>query len=194
MRRPQQHGSLAQGVVVPRRPDSHRAVATLSASSASVRCPVSGVRCPVRASSCPACLSTRPVSSVRSGRLTVQVSGVRCPAFDRALCPTGVRSWRRRWGRQPHGWEGRGRRSRHRVHDRLVVCPGRNLTIEAGTSRAGQRRRRLGLSVVMGGSGSGEIDRVADQDRPDAHEDRPLVGEPGAWRGSDHASWSSWAA
>src|SRR5215207_1863610 len=46
-------------------PDAGRAFVSLSASSASVQCPVSGVRCPVSATSVHACLSTGRVSSVR---------------------------------------------------------------------------------------------------------------------------------
>ena len=41
--------------------------------------PVPSVRCPVRATSVHACLSTGPMSRVRCGRLSVQVSAVRCP-------------------------------------------------------------------------------------------------------------------
>jgi hypothetical protein len=56
----------------------------------------------------------------------------------------------------------------------------------------GQRRRRLGLGRRRGRwLGSGEVDRVADHDRPDAREDRPLVGSRGAQRGGDYAPWSS---
>jgi hypothetical protein len=58
-----------------------------------------------------ACLSTRPLSGVRCGRLSVQMSGVRCSAwvsgvrgFPRPLCPA-----RRLWrggGRQAAAWLG----------------------------------------------------------------------------------------
>jgi hypothetical protein len=155
------------------------------ASGASVQCPrvpvhATGVRCPVRASERPGV--RRPVSSV---------SGVRaCP---RPLCPTG-RSWRAAVGRQPLGWDGRGRGVVTRgVHDRLVVCPGRNLTVEAGAGRAGPAEASAwtwpwSWEVV----GSRQVDRVADQDGPDARKDRPVVGEPGAQRGGDYAPWSSW--
>src|SRR5215212_5531334 len=103
-RRPQEHGWASQRAVArrggPGGPDAGRAFVTLSASSASVRCPVSSVRCPVRATSVHACLSTGPLSSVRCGRLSVQVSAVRRPlsasgvcALPRPLCPAEVRSW-----------------------------------------------------------------------------------------------------
>ena len=87
----------------------------LSASSASVRCPVSGVRCPVRATSVHACLSTGPLSSVRCGRLSVQVSAVRRPvsasgvcALPRPLWPAEVRSWSAALGQAAVrlGWPG----------------------------------------------------------------------------------------
>jgi hypothetical protein len=132
-----------------------------------LRCPVldqrpaSIVRCE-RPGSTRACPRDRcPVSGAGP---SVQVSGVRCPvwasgvrAFPRPLCPTGVRSWRAAVGRQPHGWDGRGRRGRPPVHDRLVVCPSRNLAIEAGVGRAGASGGvGLNLAVVVGGGlGSG---------------------------------------
>jgi hypothetical protein len=52
--------------------------------------PASGVQCPVPATSVHACLSTRPVSSVRCGRLSVQVSAGRSPVFG-VRSPVGVR-------------------------------------------------------------------------------------------------------
>ena len=102
----------------------------------------SGVQRPLRASSVHACLSTRPVSGVRCGRLNVQVSGVRCP-----VCPVSVRARVRRvrpGGRRGRRWVGSRMAGMAGVgvvacgvHDRLVVCPGRNLTVEAGAGRAG---------------------------------------------------------
>jgi hypothetical protein len=64
------------------------------------------VQCPVQASNLHACLSTRLVSRVRCGRLSVRVSGVR--AFPRPLCPTRVRSWRAALGQAAAwlGWPG----------------------------------------------------------------------------------------
>jgi hypothetical protein len=83
-------------------PDAGRAFVTLSASTASVRRPVSeasdqcprvpvhaiGVQCPLRASERPGVRC--PASDVRCGR-PVWASGVR--AFPRPLWPAGVRSW-----------------------------------------------------------------------------------------------------
>jgi hypothetical protein len=97
-RRPQEHGWASQRAVArrggPGGPDAGRGFVSLSTSSASVQCPVSG------ASSVHAWLSIRPVSGVRCGRLSVQVSAVRRPllvsgvcALPRALCPAEVRSW-----------------------------------------------------------------------------------------------------
>ena len=75
--------------------------------------PASGVRCPVRATSVHACLSTGPLSSVRCGRLSVQVSAVWRPvwasgvcALPRALCPAEVRSWSAAWAAVWLGWPG----------------------------------------------------------------------------------------
>jgi hypothetical protein len=73
---PQEHGGVAQrapaGRGGPRRSDAGRAFVSVSGSSASVRSPVSGAGVQQHA-----CLSTRPLSGVRCGRLSVQVSGVR---------------------------------------------------------------------------------------------------------------------
>ena len=116
--------------------DAGRAFVSVSLSSASVRSPVSGAGVQHHA-----CLSERPLSSVRYGRLSVQMSGVRCG------CPVSVGSrvgcvrpgdgggWR--WGRQPHGWDGRVGMVARRVHGQFVVCPSRSLAIEAGAGRAG---------------------------------------------------------
>jgi hypothetical protein len=98
-RRPQEHGWASQRAVGrrggPGGPDAGRGFVSLSTSSASVRCPVSGasgrcpglpvhgtaVRCPVRASERPGV--RRPASGV----------GVRCLCVARPLCPADVRSW-----------------------------------------------------------------------------------------------------
>jgi hypothetical protein len=154
------------------------------------RCPVSGVRCPVRATSVHGCLSTGPLSSVRCGRLSVQVSAVRRPvsasgvcALPRALCPAEVRSWSAAWaGSRMAGMAGVGVVARC-VHDRLVVCLSRRLVSKLAQALLGQPRRRLDLAVVGRWLGSGQLDRVADQARPGAREDRSLVGV-GAQRGS----------
>jgi hypothetical protein len=121
--------------------------------------PVSGVRCPVRASSVHACLSQRRVSGVRC-HPSVQVSAVRGPvwasgvcALPRPLCPAGVRSWSAAVGRQPYGWDGRGRRGRP-----LCPCPARGLPESEPRARSWRRRcwasRGFGLdlAVVVGGS------------------------------------------
>ena len=167
-----------------------------AASSANPRPrPASGVQCPVRATSVHTCLSRRPVSSVRCGRLSVQVSAVRRPlwasgvcALPRPLCPAGVRSWSAAVGRQPYGWDGRGRRGRP-----LRPCPARGLPesaprLEAGAGAAGPAEASVwtwpsSWEVV----GHGQVDRVADQDRPGAREDRSLVGA-GARRGLPSAA------
>ena len=122
--------------------------------------PVSSVRCPVRATSVHACLSTGPVSSVRCGRLSIQVSAVRCGrpvwtsgvcALPRPLCPAEVRSWSATVG-QPYGWDGRGRRGRP-----LRPGPARRLPESAPRARSWRRRcwasRGVGvdLAVVVGG-------------------------------------------
>jgi hypothetical protein len=155
--------------------------------------PVSSVRCPVRATGVHACLSTGPVSSVRCGRLSVQVSAVRRPlsgvrcgrlvwasgvcALPRARCPAEVRSWSAAVGRQPYGWDGRGRRGRP-----LRPCPARRLPESEPGARSWRRRCWASRASIWTWPsswevvGSGQLDRVADQDRPGAREDRSLVG------------------
>jgi hypothetical protein len=155
-RRPQEHGWGSQRAVArrggPGGPDAGRGFVRLSTSSASVRCPVSGasgqcprlsvhgtgVQCPVRA-------SERP--------------GVRCPVWasgvcglPRPLCPAEVRSGSAAVGRQPDGWDGRGRRGRP-----LRPCPARGLPEGEPRARSWPRRcwasRGVGLdlAVVVGG-------------------------------------------
>jgi hypothetical protein len=162
--------------------------------------PASGVQCPVRATSVHTWLSIRPVSGVRCGRLSVQVSavGVRCRrpvwasgvcALPRPLCPAEVRSWSAAVGQAAVRRDGRGRRGRP-----LRPCPARRLP-ESGAWRSklaqvvlGQPRRRFGPGRRRGRwLGSGQLDRVADQDRPGAREDHSLVGA-GARRGSPSAA------
>ena len=63
------------------------------------------------------------------------------------------------------------------VHARLVVCLSRSLVLEAGAGGAGPAEASVwtwpsSWEVV----GHGQVDRVADQDRPGAREDRSLVG------------------
>jgi hypothetical protein len=110
---PQEHGWASQraaaGRSSPGGADAGRALVTGSTSSARVRCPVSGasVQCPVRASSVHACPSTRPLSSVRCGHLSVQASGVRrgrpVSIRSRVRCVRPGGRGGRRWGRQPRG-------------------------------------------------------------------------------------------
>jgi hypothetical protein len=182
---PQQHGWVAQRAAAgrggPGGADAGRAFITVSVSSASVRRPASGVRC----GQCPrvpvhATAVQRPVRASER-------PGVRCPAWASDVRGFRIRGVRPGCGREGGG--GAGSRMAgmakvgvvaHRVHDWLVVCPGRNLAVEAGAGRAGlagasawtgrRRGRRLG---------SGKVDHVANQERPAAREDRPLVGKPG---------------
>jgi hypothetical protein len=175
--------------------DAGRAFVSVSVSSASVRSPLSGAgvpasRVPVQAAAvrCPVRASERP--------------GVRCPAwvssvrgFPRPLCPTG-RLWKGRWGRQPHGWDGRRRRGRR-------PCP-RPVRRLLGSEPGGRGWRRpcwasggvgLDFAVVVGaGRGSGWVDRVGNRDGLDGRGDRPLVASRGAQRSGDYAAWSSCAA
>jgi hypothetical protein len=165
---PQEHGGVAQrapaGRGGPGGADAGRAFVSVSVSSASVRSPVSGAgvpasRVPVQAAAvrCPVRASERP--------------GVRCPAwvssvrgFPRPLCPTG-RLWKGRWGRQPHGWDGRRRRGRR-------PCP-RPVRRLLGSEPGGRGWRRpcwasggvgLDFAVVVGaGRGSGWVDRVGNR-------------------------------
>jgi len=92
-RRPQEHGWASQRAVArrggPGGPDAGRAFVSLSTSSASVRCPVSGVRCPVSGVSdqCP----RLPVhgTDVQCPVRASERPGVRCPASGvgvRCLC------------------------------------------------------------------------------------------------------------
>jgi hypothetical protein len=132
--------------------DARRAFVTVSTSSANVQCPVSSVRCPVRASSVHACLSTRPLSSVRFGHLSVQVSGVQCPGSG-VRCPRAPASAVSDREAVERGGEAGSRIAgmagisvvTTSVYDRL-------LDYRIGTWRSrlahavlGQRRRRLGL-------------------------------------------------
>src|SRR5918995_3731812 len=162
-RRPQEHGWASQPAVArrggPGGPDAGRAFVTLSTSSASVRCPVSGaseqcprlpvhgtgVRCPVRA-------SERPGVSVQVSAVRRPVSASGVCALPRPLCPAGERSWSAAVGRQPYGWDGRGRRGRP-----LRPCPARGLPESEPRARSWRRRcwasRGVGLdlAVVVGG-------------------------------------------
>ena len=183
---PQEHGGVAQrapaGRGGPGGADAGGGFVRVSVSWASVRSPVSGAGVQQHA-----CLSTRPLSGVRCGRLSVQMSGVRCPAwvsgvrgFPRPLCPTG-RWWRARWGRQPHGWMAGVGVVAGPVHGPVRRLP--------GSEPGGRGWRRpcwasggvdLDFAVVVGGGrGSGQVDRVGDRDWLDGRGDRPLVASRG---------------
>jgi hypothetical protein len=105
-----------------------------------------GIRCPMGA-----CPSDRcPVSGVRCGRLSVQVSSVRPPVsgvrgFRRPLCPTGMTSWSVVVGQAAArlGWPGVGVVAR-RVQDGASSARGRSLALEAGAGHAGPAEGRLG--------------------------------------------------
>jgi hypothetical protein len=172
-------------------PAAGRAFVTLSVSSASVRRPVSGAsdqcpRVPVHAIGvqCPVRASERP--------------GVRCPASGvgvRCLCVAASAVSGRSEvlergggaGSRTAGMAGVGVVARC-VHARLVVCLSRSLALGAGAGGAGPAEASVwtwpsSWEVV----GHGQLDRVADQDRPGACQDRSLVGA-GAQRGSPPAA------
>jgi hypothetical protein len=149
--------------------------------------PASGVQCPVPATSVHACLSTRPVSSVRCGRLSVQVSagrspvfgvrspvGVRCPCVP-ASAVSGRNEVRERGGGQAAarlGWPGSA-----------WSPPVSTTGSSSAESEPGARSRRrlcwpsggvgLDLAVVVRGGGSGQV--TAWPTRSDAPEDRLSV-------------------
>jgi hypothetical protein len=195
---PQEHGGVAQRAPAGRGglggADAGRAFVSVSVYSASVRSPVSGAGVQHHA-----CLSTRPLSGVRCGRLSVQVSGVRrgCPVSvgSRVHCvrPGGCGG---AVGRQPHGWDGRRRRGRR-------PCP-RPVRRLPGSEPGGRGWRRpcwasggvdLDFAVVVGaGRGTGWVAHAVDRDGLDGRGDRPLVASRGAQRGGDYAAWSSCAA
>jgi hypothetical protein len=178
--------------VVARGPDAGRADVTLSASSASVRRPVSGasdqcprlavhatgVQCPVRASERPRV--RRPVWASVSVRCASAVS-------DRG--EIGERGGGA--GHRTAGMAGVGVVAR-RVPDRLVVHPSRSLRSKLAQAVLDQRRRRPGPGRRPGRwLGSGQVDRVADKDRSDAREDLPPVGSRWAARSPPAAGWAA---
>jgi hypothetical protein len=80
------------------------------------------------------------------------------PATDRSAGPCRPRPRRERrerhpglsrgrgawqWGRQPYGWDVRGRRGRPLCPGRRVVCPRLELALEVGAGRAGPAEGRL---------------------------------------------------
>jgi hypothetical protein len=183
----------------PRRSGCRPCLRHLSASSASVRCPVSGVRCerPVSTLACPR--DRCPVRASERPGVRCPVSAVRRPVWAsgvgvQCLCVaasavSGRSEVLERGGGAGSctaGMAGVGVVARC-VHARLVVCLRRSLALEAGAV-LGQPRRRFGPGRRRGRwLGSGQLDRVADQDRPGAREDRSLVGA-GARRGSPPAA------
>jgi hypothetical protein len=168
--------------------------------------PASSVRCERPVST--RAVSTRPVSSVRCGRPGVRVSavrcgrpvsGVRCPVGRPGIWASGVRYpgvpasavsepgefVKRADAASSHTARtaGVGVVAPHGIHDRLVVCPSRSLTLEAGAGRAGPNGG-VGLAVVVGRSRpAARLDRLADQEEPVTQ--GPLVGrQPDTWPGS----------
>jgi hypothetical protein len=139
-------------------------------------CPASGVQCPVRASGVPRV--PVQVTGVWCGRLRVQVSSVRRPASVRpaSAVSDGMRSRGVAVGPAAArlGWPG------------AAWSPAMSMTArrlpEVGAWRSklaqavlGQRRHRLGPGRRRGRwLGSGQVDRVADQDRLDARGGSPL--------------------
>jgi hypothetical protein len=122
----------------------------LSASAASgVLCPVSSVH----ASSVHAC-DVHATGVQRPGvRCPVWASGVRCPVGRPGICASGVRypgvspsavsepgefvKHADAASSHPARTAGIGVVAPHGIHDRLVVCPSRSRTLEAGAGRAG---------------------------------------------------------
>jgi len=172
------------------RPVSTRAMSTRPVSG--VQCPVSSVRC--GASRC-------PVSGVRVSGCPVWASGVRCPVGRPGIWPSGVRypgvpasamsepgeSVKRADAASSHTARtaGVGVVASHGSHDRLVVCPSRSLTLEAGAGRAGPTEAPPWRWPWSSGGPrpAARLDRLADQEEPVGQ--GPLVGrEPGRWRGS----------
>jgi hypothetical protein len=161
--------------------------------------PASGVQGPVQASSVHACPSTRPLSNVRCGRLSLQVSDVRvrCPAcassvrgFRCPLCPIGVRSWRA-VGHAAAWLDGRDRRSRPPCPRPACRLPESESGDRGWRRTAGPAEASAWTCVVVGGDWAVARSTSWRPRRPDAREDRPSVASQGAQPGSDYAPWSS---
>jgi hypothetical protein len=144
-----------------------------------VRCPVSGVgvRC------------GRPVwaSGVRCpvGRPGIWASGVRYPGVPASAVSEPGEFVKRADAASSHTARtaGVGVVAPHGIHDRLVVCPSRSLTLEAGAGRAGPTEASAWPWSSGGPRPAAGLDRLADQEEPVAQ--GPLVGrEPGTGRGS----------
>jgi hypothetical protein len=123
-------------------------------SGVGARCPVSGVQLGVRASGHPAsALRAFPTSAVSEPGEFVK----RADAASRHTARTA----------------GVGVVAPHGIHDRLVVCPSRSLTLEAGAGRAGPTE----ASAWLWSSGGPRPEEPVAQG--------PLLGrEPGTRRGS----------
>jgi hypothetical protein len=155
----------------------------------SIRCPVSGVQCPriqcprVRcprdrrpASGCPLSgVGVRcPVSSWASGHL-----GIRRPLSGRSTSAVSEPGEfvKRADAASSHTARtaGVGVVAPHGIHDRLVVCPSRSLTLEAGAGRAGPTEASAWPWSSGGPRPAAGLDRLADQEEP-LRRDRSSVG------------------
>jgi hypothetical protein len=168
-----------------------------SSAVSGVLCPVSGVH----ASSVHAC-DVHATGVQRPGvRCPVWTSGVRCPVSSWASGPLGIRRplsgrstaavsepgefVKRADAASSHTAKtaGVGVVTPHGIHDRLVVCPSRSLTLEAGAGHAGPTEASAWPWSSGGPRPAAGLDRLADQEEPVAQ--GPLVGmEPGTRRGS----------
>jgi hypothetical protein len=196
-RRPQEHGSASQrqplGVVprnpelaVPCQPVRSSAASGVPVSGVSVQCP--RVRCPATGVQCPMWASRRP-----GVRCPVWASGVRCPVSSWASGHLGIR--RPLSGRsasvvsEPGEFVKRAdaasshtaRTAGAGVVARTVSTTGwSSARIGAWRSKLaqavlGEPRHRLGPGRRRGRwFGSGQVDRVADQDRLDARGGSPV--------------------
>jgi hypothetical protein len=196
-RRPQEHGSASQRAPARRGGPGYPELAlpcqpVRSSAVSGVLCPVSYVRCPrVR---CPR--DRRPASGCPLSGV-----GVRCPVSSWASGPLGIRRplsgrstsavsepgefVKRADAASSHTAKtaGVGVVTLHGIHDRLVVCPSRSLTLEAGAGRAGPTEASAWPWSSGGPRPAAGLHRLADQEEPVAQ--GPLVGrEPGTRRGS----------
>jgi hypothetical protein len=170
----------------------------------SIRCPVSCVLCPVSGVRCPRVQCPRvrcPRDRRPASGCPLSGVGVRCPVSSWASGHLGIR--RPLSGRSTSAVSepgefvkradaasshtartaGVGVVAPHGIHDRLVVCPSRSLTLEAGAGRAGPTEASAWPWSSGGPRPAAGLDRLADQEEPVAQ--GPLVGrEPGTRRGS----------
>lgn len=203
---PSTAGAVRRNLV--RRPSGHplgvvaqdiRSWPCLVSLSGPQQCPVSGVRCPVSCVRCPRVRcprDRRPASGCPLSGV-----GVRCPVSSWASGPLGIRRplsgrstsavsepgefVKRADAASSHTAKtaGVGVVTPHGIHDRLVVCPSRSLTLEAGAGRAGPTEASAWPWSSGGPRPAAGLDRLAHQEEPVAQ--GPLVGrEPGTRRGS----------